>query len=137
METQKDFFVVNFTGVDLFRSGNATEQNLDKVRIPPRNGSVDIEIYEQQINGEIITYVDSTSGGISTFDAPLPSQNKKARWWKIPSGTIIPDGLVITKDHTIKPLDITHYTIQPFNDMPLTEYKRLLRILAQSALPTF
>jgi len=107
------------------------------VRIPPRNGTVDIEIYEKQVNGEIMTYVDSTSGGLSTFDAPLPSQHKNAHWWKIPSSTIIPDGLVITKDHTIKQLDITHYTIQPSNDMPLTEYKRLLRILAKSAQPTF
>ena len=75
METQKDFFVVNFTGVDLFRSGNATEPNLDMVRIPPKNGTVDIEIYDKPVSGEIITYVDSTSGGISTFDAPLPSQH--------------------------------------------------------------
>jgi len=82
-------------------------------------------------------YVDSTSGGISTFDAPLPSQNKKVRWWKIPAGTLIPHGLDITKDHTIGAINITHYTIRPVNDMPLYEYKKLLSILAQKALPTF
>lgn len=117
MKTQNDFFVVNFIGVDLYRSGSGTSPNLDRVRIPPREGSIDIEIYEKDVNGKKMIYVDSTTGGISTFDAPLPSKNKKMRWWKIPSGTVIPSGLLITKDHTIREINITHYTIRPLNDM--------------------
>jgi hypothetical protein len=137
METIENFFIANFTSIALYRSGNATGPRLNQVRIPPKEGTIDIEIYEKEVNGEKMIYVDSTSGGISTFDAPLPSQNKKVRWWKIPAGTIIPHGLIITKDHSIESINITHYTIRPLNDMPLTEYKKLLRILAQKALPTF
>ncbi|EDN67205.1 hypothetical protein BGP_2730 [Beggiatoa sp. PS] len=102
MKISQNFYLINFTGIDLYRSGNATTPNLDKVRIPPRNGAIDIEIYEKDLNDQKVIYVDSTSGGISTFDAPLPSQNQKVRWWKIPKGSIIPDGLQVTKDHTIK-----------------------------------
>lgn len=137
MEVIENFFVANFTSIALYRSGNATEPRLNQVRIPPRDGTIDIEIYEKEVNGKKMIYVDSTSGGISTFDAPLPSQNKKVRWWKIPAGTLIPHGLDITKDHTIGAINITHYTIRPINDMPLNEYKKLLSILAQKALPTF
>jgi hypothetical protein len=90
METVDNFFVANFTSIALYRSGNATEPRLNQVRIPPKEGTIDIEIYEKEVNGKKIIYVDSTSGGISTFDAPLPSQNKKVRWWKIPAGTLIP-----------------------------------------------
>jgi len=137
MKISQNFYLINFTGIDLYRSGNATTPNLDKVRIPPRNGAIDIEIYEKDLNDQKVIYVDSTSGGISTFDAPLPSQNQKVRWWKIPKGSIIPDGLQVTKDHTIKHINITHYTIRPLNDMPLTEYQQLLRLLAKSAQPIF
>jgi len=137
METIENFFIANFTSIALYRSGNATSPRLNQLRIPPKEGTIDIEIYEKEVNGEKMIYVDSTSGGISTFDAPLPSKNKKVRWWKIPAGTIIPHGLSITKDHTIESINITHYTIRPLNDMPLTEYEKLLHILAQKALPTF
>jgi len=135
VNTPPDLFVVRFTNVDLYRSGSATNPHLDKVRIPPRDGAIDIETYEQEVHGQSVIYVDSASGGISAFDAPLPSSNPKARWWKIPRDTVIPQGLMIIRDHTISGLNITHYTIRPRYDMPLAEYKEWLRILAKSAQP--
>jgi len=135
VNTPPDLFVVRFTNVDLYRSGSATNPHLDKVRIPPRDGTIDIETYEREVKGQSVIYVDSASGGISTFDAPLPSSNPKARWWKIPRDTVIPQGLMIIRDHTISELNITHYTIRPRHDMPLEEYKEWLRILAKSAQP--
>jgi len=63
MEVIENFFVANFTSIALYRSGNATGPRLNQVRIPPREGTIDIEIYEKEVNGKTIIYVDSTSGG--------------------------------------------------------------------------
>ena len=91
----------------------------------PRNA--DIKTYQK--NGEL--WVDSSSGGISLFDlfgVPM----KKWNYYKLPAGTEIPYGLVITKDTFNPTFNSTHYSIRPNWDMPLTKFIMLLDILAKN-----
>jgi len=63
--------------------------------------------------------------GISTFDRP---DTFKGKWeyFKIPAGTVLPEGLAIVKDSYNKAFGATHYTIAPDRDMPLALFKHRL-----------
>ncbi len=63
--------------------------------------------------------------GISTFDRP---DTFKGKWeyFKIPVGTVLPEGLAIVKDNYNKAFGATHYTIAPDRDMPLALFKHKL-----------
>lgn len=66
--------------------------------------------------------------GISTFDKP---DTFKGKWeyFKIPAGTVLPEGLAIVKDSYNKAFGATHYTIAPDYDMSLTLFKKKLNDL--------
>lgn len=66
--------------------------------------------------------------GISTFDKP---NTFKGKWdyFKIPAGTILPEGLAIVKDNHNKTFGATHYTIAPDRDMPLILFRKKLNDL--------
>lgn len=115
---------IDITPVDLWRLGTKNSPRLDKPRIPPRDGSVDIQTFEN--GGEI--WVKAGAGGISTFDK-INLRLNGDHWWKIPAGTEIPLGLKITKNHRDKALGVTHYRIEPRHDMPLSKFVNLLQRL--------
>lgn len=66
--------------------------------------------------------------GISTFDKP---NIFKGHWeyFKLPAGTILPEGLVVVKDSYNSTFQATHYTIAPAQDMPLQIFKNILNQL--------
>lgn len=66
---------------------------------------------------------------ISTFDKPGIPAGKDWKYFKIPKGTVLPDGLAIVKDEYNNFFGAVHYTIAPAYDMPLEQFKRLLRKL--------
>ena len=52
----------------------------------------------------------------------------------IPKGTLIPSGLVITRDHYISKYSATHYySVSPNFDMPTSQFLNLLNLLAMNA----
>jgi hypothetical protein len=110
--------------IDLYRAGNASSPRFDNVR------DKDIVKWRDPQSDEI--WVKGLSGGISTFSAPRPEQN----WWWIRAGTVVPDGLTVTRDRTDKMTGITHYTIRPATDMKLSEFvEKMKRILGVTKLP--
>jgi hypothetical protein len=68
--------------------------------------------------------------GISTFDKPNIFRGTSWDYYKIPQGTVLPEGLAIVKDRFNPRLGATHYTIAPAHDMPLDHFKSLLDKLA-------
>jgi hypothetical protein len=118
-----------FLPTDLYRSGTASSPNLHKPRtMPPRNAD--------QVHDVKVSYVDADSGGLSTFTRPnLRFGN---RWWKLPKGTKIPEGLRVSRDTGMnQATGAVHYTIRPLHDMPLWRFIQLLERLAASAVPEF
>ena len=110
--------------LDLYRSGNPTSPRFGTV------GNKDILKFKDPQSG--LVNVEGMSGGISTFTAPRPEPN----WWWIRAGTVIPAGLVITRDNTDPKTGITHYTIRPAEDMQLTVYiEQLCQLVGVSRLP--
>ncbi|MDH5800344.1 MAG: hypothetical protein OEZ68_06015 [Gammaproteobacteria bacterium] len=96
------------------------EEELTRPRGAPRKPDITIE-------GDWVR-VRERPRGISTFDKP---DTFKGKWeyFKIPAGTILPDGLVIVKDNYNSAFGATHYTIAPERDMPLTRFKQQLSVL--------
>ncbi len=68
--------------------------------------------------------------GVSTFDKPGLPKGKGWEYFKIPKGTVIPEGLAIVKDQYNSKFEATHYTIAPAYDMPLDEFKAWLKLFA-------
>lgn len=120
---------------DLYRHGTTNSAQLHKPRtMPPRQADQvhDVSIYTK--NG--VVYIDSTSGGISTFN--MPNLRFGNRCWKLPKGTKIPAGLRISRDAGInRATGQIHYTIRPLQDMPLSTFTSLLQKLSAHAVPTF
>jgi hypothetical protein len=119
---------IDVTPRDLWRLGTKNSPRLDKPRIPPRPGTVDIQTYTN--NGE--PWVKAGAGGISTFDK-INLRLNGDHWWKIPAGTQIPVGLKVTKNHTDRSLGVTHYRIEPKYDMPLSQFIKLLAVVSEHA----
>jgi hypothetical protein len=68
--------------------------------------------------------------GISTFDGMNPVL-KNFVWYKLPSGTEIPQAIAITQDSDFSN-KINHFTIAPKDDMPLDLFLVYLSILERS-----
>lgn len=119
---------IDVTPTDLWRLGTQNSPRLDKPRLPPRSGTVDIHTFVS--GGE--TWVKAGSGGISTFDK-INRRLNGDHWWKIPSGTKMPFGLKVTKNYKDRALGITHYRIEPRHDMSLAKFISLLTMLTSSA----
>ncbi|GAB2190559.1 hypothetical protein MAH1_21670 [Sessilibacter sp. MAH1] len=89
----------------------------------------DIQIVSK--NGVKWVSVKYQPRGISTFDEPGLPKGKDWEYYRIPKGTELPNGLAIVKDQFNTKFQATHYTIAPAYDMPLSQFKNLLHLLAQ------
>ncbi|QFT53835.1 hypothetical protein [Microbulbifer sp. THAF38] len=72
--------------------------------------------------------------GLSTFDKPGLPKGKNWEYYKIPAGTVLPEGIAIVKDEYNTRFEATHYTIAPAYDMPLNQFKNKLKILEKSLI---
>lgn len=115
--------------VDLFRMGNASGPRLDNVR--PR----DVVFEEVTLGDGSVVKMVKPEGGISTFDAINPRMPGK--WWRIPSGTQLPDTIRVVRDQTVSGTTITHYSLRPARYMTLLEFVTGLQSLATKAVPMF
>ncbi len=72
--------------------------------------------------------------GVSVFDKKNVAL-KNFDWFKLPAGTVIPEGLAVTRDATYsvsaKPI---HYTVAPKDDMTLSLFLQQLRSMAAKAV---
>ena len=106
---------MGITPVDLYRSGNSSSPNLDRVRItgPDR----DVDAYEDSAGN---TWVEANGKGVSTEDAPNP--NWRGTPWRLPEKSPYPDVLVVWSDEP------NHYLWAPAKDMMLEDYKAALAL---------
>ena len=81
-----------------------------------------------------IWYVKAEIGkGTSIVDKEGIFGHKKWDYIVIPAGTIIPDEIIITKDHYMQRKNCWHYSISPNFDMPERDYLKALDQLAVNA----
>lgn len=95
------------TTVDVFRMGNSSGPKLVTERAP----RVGVDIFPDE-NGMI----SPGQGGSSTFE----TMNRPAKWWELPAGTQLPDGLQIRNDTP------GHWLIEPSRSMSIEEFRQLL-----------
>lgn len=99
------------TSIDLYRSGNASGAQLDKVR----NSDVDTGIDQ---NGD--TLVLALNGkGVSTWDKPDPTWSGKP--WRLPTGSPYNDHLLLVWED-----EPGHWTWAPAHDMIFGDYQAAL-----------
>ena len=67
---------------------------------------------------------------MSTFDKAGVPEGKDWTYYKIPKGTVLPEGIAIIKDEYNTRFGANHYTIAPAFDMPLDQFKSKLAQLA-------
>lgn len=91
----------------------------------PRPADITIE----EKNGVSWVMVKRRPRGVSTFNKPGVPSGKDWSYFKIPKGTVLPNGLAIVKDEYNDYFGAVHYTIAPAYDMPLEHFKLLLRKL--------
>lgn len=72
--------------------------------------------------------------GVSIFDKPGVPTGRGWDYFKIPKGTVLPEGLAIVKDQYNSKFEATHYSIAPAYDMPLSQFKSKLNTLAMSLI---
>ncbi|MBI3898082.1 MAG: hypothetical protein HY308_07275 [Gammaproteobacteria bacterium] len=92
------------------------------------------EIITYQENG--LLYALRLSGGVSLFDGPNPklALKKNECWYLLPRETPIPPGIIIAKD--LEPFrGLTHYALQPAEDILRKELQRRLALLERYARP--
>lgn len=131
MHTPLEYYII--FPVNLYRAGRKTKAKVDYVRtIPPRDETQksDVRIYKKFGTD----YVDSKSGGVSVFNWRNPSLG--SLWWKIPRGTELPDGLILSLDAG-GTSGKSHYTVRPTFDMTLSDFIDKLSDLEESAVPCF
>jgi hypothetical protein len=92
----------------------------------------DITIEEHQ--GVRWVRVTNRPRGVSTFDKPGVPPGKGWDYFRIPAGTVLPDGLAIVRDELNTKYGATHYTIAPAHDMPLEQFRFLLEQLAKNVI---
>ena len=118
----------------LFRSGSKSDNKMDHVRTQAMVDAgicakPDVGTYEK--NGA--EHVEKLSGGISLFN----SISRARRWWyRIPSRSAIPVGLVLVANFEgEEAVPGTHYQLEPLVDMPMRDFKRLLKEVQIEADP--
>ncbi|MCF6236107.1 MAG: hypothetical protein L3J70_07005 [Gammaproteobacteria bacterium] len=123
--------------LDLYRLGNKESNKIDILRnrdlaeiIFYRYKGVDSKV-ETGKSGEICWVKGGINGGISLFDDIETAPISGKFWYKIPKDVDIPHGLGLS-DSRKKPNKATHYTIFPAVDMPLDNFKLLLRQIAEN-----
>ena len=122
--------------VNLWRAKNIKSKEpifgLVEKKIVRNNGKVrpaDITIVKK--GSEDWVLVKDRPRGLSTFDKPNVFKAGRWEYYKIPAGTNLPVGLAIVEDTFNYGLGAVHYTIAPAFDMPLTQFRNLLNLLAQ------
>ena len=82
---------MGITSVDLYRSGNSSSPNLDRVRItgPDR----DVDTYVDAVG---TTWVEANGKGVSTEDASNPAW--RGTPWRLQAHSPYPDTLVVWED---------------------------------------
>ncbi|WP_338847956.1 hypothetical protein V8J88_04085 [Massilia sp. W12] len=119
--------------VDIFRAGKEIYPGMTKLRYeeddrpPPKSN--DILTY---LAGNVLK-VKAGSGGISLFDG-MNHQRKMGRsdrWWCIPKGSQMPKDIIIAKDAKPNSNGLTHYSIEPAIDMPLSDFVEKLKAFAE------
>lgn len=101
-------------------------------RVLPSGNIRDPDVDRVLMNG--VWYVKSQLGkGTSLVDKVGIFGYKKWEYLVIPAGTIIPKGLIITKDHYMQNKRCWHYSISPNHDMPEMSYFKTLDELAINA----
>lgn len=96
----------------------------------PRPADIKIELR----GGVKWVCINKRPRGISTFDKSGLPTGKDWEYYKIPKGTVLPDGIAIVKDEYNTAFGATHYTIAPAYDMPLSQFKLKLEQLAAKLL---
>jgi hypothetical protein len=99
--------VTGQTTKDLYRGGNGRSAKLDNLRAPLPDGT----LRELNDDGSI-----SPGRGPSTFENPRGAKN----WWRLPAGTIIPDGVQLINDHG------DHWVWSPTQNMEGADFARIL-----------
>jgi hypothetical protein len=115
--------------LDLFRMGNASGPQLNKIR--PEDVPT-----ETVGEGPAAVVMVRAEGGISTFDG-IDQTKLNRKWWCIPAGTLLPETLVIKKDNLNRRNGLTHYSIRPARYMTLLEFANGLRTLSSKATLVF
>lgn len=121
----------------MYRLGNAEGNKIDVIR---NRAIEEIEFYRCRgvvskvptgQPGEVHWVKGGPGGGISLFDDIETAPIIGKYWYRIPKNEKIPTGLGIcdSKKRTGK---ATHYQIYPTVDMPLDNFKLLLRQIAES-----
>jgi hypothetical protein len=101
-----------FTGLDLYRIGNAAGPGLDSVRT-----GIDISV----ISVDGVDWVEGTpNGGASTRSSTYALRRPSSRWWRLPAGSPYSSLLIVRNDHG------SHWLIEPANTMPHDGYRDLL-----------
>jgi hypothetical protein len=72
--------------------------------------------------------------GTSLFDRPDTFIGDRWFYFKLPAGTIIPNGILIVKDDFNERFNARHYSIVPNWRMTVSQFKCLLDQLARNAL---
>lgn len=93
----------------------------------------DIKIDERK-DGSRWVKVEHFPRGISTFDAQGIFKGANWEYYRIEAGTEIPVGLAIVRDGYNRIYGAHHYTIAPAWDMPLDQFKALLRQFAMKLI---
>jgi hypothetical protein len=128
-------------GVTLWRAVRKEENGADTNPLDP-------DLKERELpNGrirlpDVATYKDAAGvtcvraeeqRGTSLTDKPGLFGHDSWDYVVIPAGTVIPNELIITKDHYIPRRKCWHYSISPNYDMPVTVFLRALDALACNA----
>lgn len=119
--------------VDIFRAGKENDTRMSKLRYeeddrpPPKTN--DIVTYPV---GNILK-VKAGTGGISLYDGIDHNRRmgRTDRWWCIPKGARMPKDIVIAKDTQPNASGLTHYSIEPVIDMPLSDFVDKLKRFAE------
>lgn len=128
---------LGFFPLDLYRLGNAEGNKIDVIRNRDieeiefyRCRGIDSKVPTGQ-SGEVRWVKGGPGGGISLFDDIATAPITGKYWYKIPKDEKIPAGLGLC-DSKKRPGKATHYQIYPAVDMPLDNFKLLLRQIAES-----
>lgn len=127
--------------LDLFRLGSSQSNKIDVIR---DRDIEEIDFYRCQgsdsklptgNSGEVRWVKGGPNGGISLFDDIETAPITGKFWYRIPIDVEIPGGLGLC-DSRKRPNKATHYTIFPAVDMPLDNFKLLLRQIAENVRVT-
>jgi hypothetical protein len=117
---------------DMGKVKNPLYPDFEARKLP--NGDVrspDIKPFKHA-NGQI--YVKAEEGvGTSLVDRDMVFGNKSWEYVVIPAGTVIPNDLIITKDHYMPRKKCWYYSISPNFDMQKNRFTKALDMLATNA----